>query len=50
MPNLDLIRLFNLRRRLKDRLKSSDVSPDILDLISEIERVTDRLMTSEERR
>lgn len=38
------VRLENLRKRLRERLKFSGVGPDILDLIREIETVTDELI------
>lgn len=38
------IRLQNLRKRLRERLKTSAVDRDILDLIREIENVTDELV------
>ena len=41
-----MIRLLNLRKRLRDRLKRSAVEPDILALIAEIEKITDDLLAS----
>lgn len=38
------VRLENLRKRLKEKLKIATVSRDILDLISEIETVTNDLI------
>ena len=40
----DLIKLHNLRKRLRERLKTSGVDRDILDLIQGIENVTDDLI------
>lgn len=40
----DRIRLENLRKRLRERLKINAVDPDILDLIGEIEMVTNDLI------
>lgn len=40
----DRVRLENLRKRLRERLKLSAVDRDILDLIREIENVTDDLI------
>lgn len=40
----DLVKLQNLRKRLRERLKLSAVDRDILDLIREIESVTDDLI------
>lgn len=45
--NQKLVRLLNLRKRLRERIKTSGadcVPPDILDLINEIEAITDRLI------
>lgn len=38
------VRLLNLRKRLKEKLRVYCVNPDILALISEIETVTDELI------
>lgn len=38
------VRLKNLRKRLREKVKVSRAEPDILDLIKEIEAVTDRLI------
>lgn len=43
----DRIRLENLRKRLRERLKISAVDRDILDLIREIENVTNDLICVE---
>jgi len=40
----DLIRLENLRKRLRERLKTSGADRDTLDLIREIESVTNDLI------
>jgi predicted translin family RNA/ssDNA-binding protein len=40
----DRIRLENLRKRLREKLKTSGVDRDILDLIREIENVTNDLI------
>jgi len=37
-------KLLNLRKRLREKLKLCRVEPDILDLISEMEAVTDDLI------
>lgn len=45
--NQKLVRLLNLRKRLRERIKTSGesaVPPAILDLINEIEHTTDRLI------
>lgn len=39
-----MIRLLNLRKRLRDRLRRFSASQDILDLIAEIEKITDDLL------
>ena len=38
------VRLLNLRKRLREKLRLHRVGPDILDLIREIENVTDDLI------
>lgn len=41
---MSLIKLMNLRKRLRETLKRSNVSQDILDLINEIEKETDKTL------
>ncbi len=45
---MSLILLHNLRKRLRARLRHDAVSRDILDLIDEIEKVTDKVLAERE--
>ena len=44
----DRIRLHNLQRRLRARLKTSNVEPDILCLIEEVEKITNKMLADRE--
>lgn len=41
---MNLVPLHNLRKRLREKLKTSAVDRDILDLIREIEDATDKVL------